>query len=79
MRSLTERQLSPLIPLTERPEAVEAGTAKLVGTNSNQILTEASKLLSDLSAYQEMATAINPFGDGHAAERILQIVKNYFG
>ena len=63
---------------TERPEAVAAGTAKLVGTNPNQILTEASKLLSNISAYQEMATAINPFGDGHAAERILQIVKNYF-
>jgi UDP-N-acetylglucosamine 2-epimerase (non-hydrolysing) len=64
---------------TERPEAIEAGTAKLVGTNPTQIVAVASKLLSDASAYQEMATAINPFGDGHAAERILGIVKNYFG
>jgi UDP-N-acetylglucosamine 2-epimerase (non-hydrolysing) len=63
---------------TERPEAIEAGTAKLVGTNPTEIVAVASKLLSDASAYQEMATAINPFGDGHAAERILGIVKNYF-
>jgi UDP-N-acetylglucosamine 2-epimerase (non-hydrolysing) len=62
---------------TERPEAVEAGTAKLVGTNPNTIFTTASQLLSDESVYQKMATAINPFGDGHAAERILAIVKNF--
>jgi UDP-N-acetylglucosamine 2-epimerase (non-hydrolysing) len=42
-------------------------------------VTAASQLLSDPSAYEAMATAINPFGDGHAAERILGIVKNYFG
>ncbi len=64
---------------TERPEAIEAGTAKLVGTNPSQIVAAASQLLSDAYAYQAMATAINPFGDGHAAERILGIVKNYFG
>ena len=64
---------------TERPEAIEAGTAKLVGTNPTDIVTAASQLLSDPSAYEAMATAINPFGDGHAAERILGIVKNYFG
>lgn len=63
---------------TERPEAIEAGTAKLVGTNSAQIVIAASQLLGDSTAYEAMATAINPFGDGHAAERILQIVKNYF-
>lgn len=62
---------------TERPEAVEAGTAKLVGTNPSTIFTVASQLLSNESLYQEMATAINPFGDGHAAERILAIVKNF--
>lgn len=62
---------------TERPEAVTAGTAKLVGTQTANIVTEASELLSDPDAYTKMATAINPFGDGHAAERILQIVKNY--
>ncbi|MEP0886587.1 UDP-N-acetylglucosamine 2-epimerase (non-hydrolyzing) [Trichocoleus sp. ST-U3] len=64
---------------TERPEAIDAGTAKLVGTNPAQIVATASELLSDASAYDAMATAINPFGDGHAAERILGIVKNYFG
>lgn len=64
---------------TERPEAIDAGTAKLVGTNPSQIVAAASELLSDTSAYETMATAINPFGDGHAAERILGIVKNYFG
>lgn len=62
---------------TERPEAVNAGTAKLVGTNSTQIVAATSLLLSDAVAYQAMATAINPFGDGQAAERILEIVKNY--
>ncbi len=63
---------------TERPEAIAAGTAKLVGTNPTQIVAAASQLLSDSDAYQAMATAINPFGDGHAAERILQIVTHYF-
>ncbi len=64
---------------TERPEAIDAGTAKLVGTNPAQVVAAASQLLSDTSAYEAMATAINPFGDGHAAERISGIVKNYFG
>ncbi len=63
---------------TERPEAIEAGTAKLVGTNPSEIVAAASELLSDAGAYEAMATAINPFGDGHAAERILGIVKDYF-
>ncbi|NER29308.1 MAG: UDP-N-acetylglucosamine 2-epimerase (non-hydrolyzing), partial [Symploca sp. SIO1C4] len=63
---------------TERPEAVNAGTAKLVGTNPTQIVAVTSLLLSDAVAYEAMATAINPFGDGQAAERILEIVKNYF-
>jgi UDP-N-acetylglucosamine 2-epimerase (non-hydrolysing) len=62
---------------TERPEAVAAGTAKLVGTDPAQIVAAATELLSNSAAYQTMATAINPFGDGHAAERIFQIVKNY--
>jgi UDP-N-acetylglucosamine 2-epimerase (non-hydrolysing) len=64
---------------TERPEAIEAGTAKLVGTNPDRMVAAASQLLSDTSAYEAMATAINPFGDGHAAERILEIVKDYLG
>jgi len=64
---------------TERPEAVTAGTAKLVGTNSQNIFAATSELLSNAAAYEAMANAINPFGDGHAAERIVQIVSKYFG
>jgi UDP-N-acetylglucosamine 2-epimerase (non-hydrolysing) len=62
---------------TERPEAIEAGTAQLVGTKPESIFMAASKLLSEQEAYQQMATAINPFGDGKASERIVTIVKNY--
>jgi UDP-N-acetylglucosamine 2-epimerase (non-hydrolysing) len=58
---------------TERPEAVMAGTAKLVGTNPETIATTAGKLLSDRQAYETMAKAVNPFGDGKASDRILQI------
>ncbi len=63
---------------TERPEAVSAGTAKLVGTQSENIVAAAAELLSNPTAYETMANAINPFGDGKAAERILQIVQDYF-
>lgn len=63
---------------TERPEAISAGTAKLVGTNSDIIATTAAELLSNSDAYNAMAMAINPFGDGLAAARILKIVKEYF-
>lgn len=63
---------------TERPEAIAAGTAKLVGTNSHQIVAAAAELLGDAQAYQAMAMAVNPFGDGQAAQRILQIVKDFF-
>jgi UDP-N-acetylglucosamine 2-epimerase (non-hydrolysing) len=59
---------------TERPEAVEAGTVKLVGTNPELIVSETTKLLSDPDQYNSMSGAINPYGDGHAAERILQIL-----
>ena len=62
---------------TERPEAIDAGTARLVGTNPREIFSAASQLLTDAVAYQEMASAINPFGDGHAAERIMAIVANF--
>ena len=62
---------------TERPEAVTAGTAKLVGTDPAAIVAAATQLLSNPTAYEAMATAINPFGDGRAAERIFQIVENY--
>lgn len=63
---------------TERPEAVEAGTVKLVGTDSDRIVTESSRLLSDIEAYTEMSRANNPYGDGNAAKRILDgIVKGF--
>ena len=55
---------------TERPEGVEAGTAKLVGTETERILEESGKLLTDPAAYAAMARVANPYGDGHAAERI---------
>ncbi|MGD1905695.1 MAG: non-hydrolyzing UDP-N-acetylglucosamine 2-epimerase [Leptolyngbyaceae cyanobacterium] len=63
---------------TERPEAVASGTAKLVGTDSAAIANAASALLSDSAAYDAMAQAVNPFGDGKASERIVEIVRQYF-
>ncbi len=63
--------------VTERPEAVQAGTARLVGTDSNKIVSETSKLLDDPEAHRAMAQAVNPFGDGHAAERIVQALLDY--
>ncbi len=59
---------------TERPEGVAAGTAKLIGTDENRIVSEIFTLLDDKSAYSAMARAHNPFGDGRAAARIAQIV-----
>ncbi|MFP3852765.1 MAG: non-hydrolyzing UDP-N-acetylglucosamine 2-epimerase [Anaerolineales bacterium] len=56
---------------TERPEALEAGTARLIGTNTDRIVAEVSRLMQDPDAYRSMAQAINPFGDGRAAERIV--------
>jgi UDP-N-acetylglucosamine 2-epimerase (non-hydrolysing) len=64
---------------TERPEAVTGGTAKLVGTDAARIFAAASELLSDMRAYQTMATAINPFGDGSASTQILAAVEEFFG
>jgi len=57
---------------TERPEAVEAGTVLLVGTDRQRIVTEVSRLLTDSAAYDRMARAHNPYGDGHATGRILE-------
>jgi UDP-N-acetylglucosamine 2-epimerase (non-hydrolysing) len=59
---------------TERPEAIEAGTARLVGTDRAKIVAEAERLLTDEGAYEAMARAGSPFGDGHAAERIAAIL-----
>ncbi|MGB0683769.1 MAG: non-hydrolyzing UDP-N-acetylglucosamine 2-epimerase [Magnetovibrionaceae bacterium] len=58
--------------VTERPEAVEAGTVKLVGTDAEKIVREARALLTDDAAYQAMARAHNPYGDGKAANRIVK-------
>jgi UDP-N-acetylglucosamine 2-epimerase (non-hydrolysing) len=57
---------------TERMESVEAGVAKLAGTDTEQILALATQLLDDDAAYQKMARGVNPYGDGHASERIVQ-------
>lgn len=63
--------------VTERPEGVEAGVLKLVGTDTQHIVREARRLLDDPQAYQAMACAANPFGDGHAAERIVAALLAY--
>ncbi len=55
---------------TERPEGIEAGTARMVGTDSAAIARELLSLLTNRSAYEAMANAVNPYGDGRAAERI---------
>ena len=64
---------------TERPEAVMAGTAKIVGVEEERIYEEAKKLLEDESEYQRMAHARNPFGDGRASERIVKAILHEFG
>ncbi|WP_105651434.1 non-hydrolyzing UDP-N-acetylglucosamine 2-epimerase [Cronobacter dublinensis] len=61
---------------TERPEAVEAGTVRLVGTDTRRIVDEVTRLLHDDAAYQAMSHAHNPYGDGQACERILHALKN---
>nr|UPO64815.1 UDP-N-acetyl glucosamine 2-epimerase [Vibrio fluvialis] len=63
---------------TERPEAVEAGTVKLVGTDVNRIVNEVSMLLTDDKAYQVMSVAHNPYGDGTASTRILEAIADQF-
>ena len=63
---------------TERAEAVSAGTAKLIGTNPDSIFNSAKELLDNEEAYQKMATAINPFGDGNAAMRIVKTIMQNF-
>ena len=55
---------------TERPEALDAGTVKLVGTDYDRIVTEVSLLLDDKEHYMQMSKAVNPYGDGKACERI---------
>ena len=64
---------------TERMEAIEAGTALLAGTDEQSVYESAMRLLHDPAAYGRMAHAQNPFGDGHAAERIAGIIAQRFG
>lgn len=59
---------------TERPEAVDAGTVKLIGTETDRIVSEVSRLLDDKKAYRDMANAVNPYGDGHSAARSIAII-----
>ncbi|MCL2815510.1 MAG: UDP-N-acetylglucosamine 2-epimerase (non-hydrolyzing) [Oscillospiraceae bacterium] len=63
---------------TERPEAVEAGTAKVVGVSTENIYNEASVLIENKYEYDKMAKAVNPYGDGTACAKIVKILKNYF-
>ena len=64
--------------VTERPEAVEYGTVKLVGTDINKIVEEAEKLIRNQEEYQKMSKAVNPYGDGKASERIADAILRYF-
>ena len=59
---------------TERPEAVEAGTVKVVGVEDNTIYQAAKQLLDNEEEYSKMAKAVNPYGDGHASERIVEAI-----
>lgn len=63
---------------TERPEAVELGVVRLVGSCFEKITTETQKLLDDESAYNQMARGISPYGDGHASERIVRVLREHF-
>lgn len=63
---------------TERPEAVEAGTVKVIGVEEDNIYSEAKRLLDCKEAYFEMANAVNPYGDGNASERIVCALRKYF-
>ncbi|PID05892.1 MULTISPECIES: non-hydrolyzing UDP-N-acetylglucosamine 2-epimerase [unclassified Sporosarcina] len=62
---------------TERPEGIEAGTLKLAGTDEETIYSLANELLTSQDAYEEMAKAYNPYGDGYASERIVKVLKEY--
>ena len=63
---------------TERPEAVYAGTVKVVGTDKNKIIEESTKLLKDKKEYNKMSKATNPYGDGKACDRIVEGILYYF-
>ena len=63
---------------TERPEAIEAGTVRLAGVEEEDIYSMARTLLDDPDAYQTMAHAVNPYGDGQTSRRIVQMIRYYF-
>lgn len=65
--------------VTERPEAVQAGTVRLVGTHKAKIISSVTKLLTDIHTYTKMSQAVNPYGDGRAAERIRSAIRWSFG
>ena len=64
---------------TERPEAVEYGTVKLVGTDKEKIVYEVQNLLDNEAEYKKMSEAVNPYGDGLASKRIVEIIKKELG
>ncbi|MDU7215718.1 non-hydrolyzing UDP-N-acetylglucosamine 2-epimerase [Clostridium sp.] len=64
--------------VTERPEAVQAGTVKLIGTDCDVIISEANQLINDEKSYEDMSKAINPYGDGLASKRIVEAIEKYF-
>ena len=63
---------------TERPEGIEAGTARLVGTDAERIVSAVTELLEDETAYKKMSRAVNPYGDGKAATRIAEVIEKTF-
>lgn len=65
--------------VTERPEAVKAGTVKIIGTDFDRVYSEAKLLLTDKNEYDRMANAVNPYGDGNASKRIVSAIKYVFG
>jgi UDP-N-acetylglucosamine 2-epimerase (non-hydrolysing) len=64
---------------TERPEAVTAGTAKLIGTDEAAVVEQVTRLLHEPASYAAMANAVNPYGDGRAAERSVAALEHLFG
>jgi len=64
---------------SERPEGIEAGSARLVGTDIETIVVETQKLLDNDDEYKRMANVINPYGEGNASKRIVEIISKHFG
>jgi UDP-N-acetylglucosamine 2-epimerase len=62
---------------TERPEAAQSGLARIIGTNPDAIVKHVEELVEDNFAYRRMTTAANPYGDGRASERIVEVLRNW--